>query len=132
MTFQVRVLTHCDDFPPIPRTPVVIEGVMTRSRPHYLRTESYWINMRPFSLNPFAVCPTHPTTEIQRPSTLTLFAMPEDMELGDDSGKEYITDFKLHSHGECGKTTCEVDALLTRDVIGDDEHGNGYTHQCGE
>jgi ATP-dependent phosphoenolpyruvate carboxykinase len=58
--------------------------------------------------------------------------MPEDMELGDDGGEEYVTDFKLHGYGECSKTTREVDAPLTRNIIGDDEHGNGNAHQRRE
>jgi len=54
------------------------------------------------------------------------------MELGDDGGEEYVTDFKLHGYGECSKTTREVDAPLTRNIIGDNEHGNGNAHQRRE
>jgi hypothetical protein len=58
--------------------------------------------------------------------------MPKDMELGNDSSKEHITDFELYGHREHSKTTCKVDAPLTHDIIGDNEHSDGNTHQCGE
>src|ERR1700685_2195415 len=99
-TTPANTRTHPNNLPPIPRAPMIIKSVMTRTRAHDLCAESNWVDMRPLAFHPFPVCAAHPTTIIQRPNTLTLFAMPKDMELRYDSGEDDITDVKLHSNGK--------------------------------
>src|ERR1700685_2163393 len=109
---------------------MIIKGIVTRTRPHDLRAEGYWVDMRPFALDPFTICPGHSTTEIQRPRALTLCAVAEDMEFRNDRGEKHVVNVKLHGDRKCGETTCKINTPLTSYVIRNDEHGDCYTDKC--
>ena len=95
---------------------MIIERIMTRTRAHDFRTESNWIDMGPFALNPFAISSAHPTTKIQRPYALTLFSVPEDVKFGDDGGEKDIAKVELHGKRKVDETSGKTLWTVAYDV----------------
>lgn len=109
---------HCEHHPPVVKAIDVVQGILTRSRPHLLRLSSRLVLESPIFFNGFAMVIGGPRLVIMCVFSVAGWLMGGEVKFGNEKDEAFGPNTQLGLRREGLHSLKEMDAPLADDVVG--------------